>query len=119
MNSSSQPAKNGKAARLLIILSVLALFVVLMLQTADISRNQAVNELQHKTEADLNRYIITVQQKLDRFKDLPKLLSTNPDLLSVLPQADSEVASQRLNRFLEEVNDIIGASDTYLMNDVV
>lgn len=116
MNSSSQPAKNGKAARLLIILSVLALFVVLMLQTADISRNQAVNELQHKTEADLNRYIITVQQKLDRFKDLPKLLSTNPDLLSVLPQADSEVASQRLNRFLEEVNDIIGASDTYLMN---
>jgi two-component system C4-dicarboxylate transport sensor histidine kinase DctB len=116
MNSLSQPVKTGNALRVLIILSVLALFVVLMLQTAAISRNQAVNELQQKTEADLNRYIITVQQKLDRFKDLPKLLSTNPDLLNVLPQPETEVENLRLNLFLKEVNDIIGASDTYLMN---
>ncbi|WP_235263813.1 PAS domain S-box protein [Nitrincola sp. A-D6] len=116
MNSLSKPAKTGNTLRVLIMLSVMAVFVVLMLQTAAISRNQAVNELQQKTEADLNRYIITVQQKLDRFKDLPKLLSTNPDLLSVLPQPDNEDDNRRLNRFLEEVNDIIGASDTYLMN---
>lgn len=116
MISMSQPVKTGKAIRLLITLSVLALFVVLMLQTAAISRNQAISELQQKTEADLNRYIITVQQKLDRFKDLPKLLSTNPDLLRVLPQPDTEEDSRRLNLFLKEVNGIIGASDTYLMN---
>lgn len=116
MNPSSQASKTGKAARILILLSVLALFAVLMLQTAAISRHQAISDLQQKTEADLNRYIITVQQKLDRFKDLPKLLSTHPDLLSILPHPDTEANKLRLNQFLEEVNDIIGASDTYLMN---
>ena len=116
MNPSSQASKTGKTARILILLSVLALFAVLMLQTAAISRHQAISDLQQKTEADLNRYIITVQQKLDRFKDLPKLLSTHPDLLSILPHPDTEANKLRLNQFLEEVNDIIGASDTYLMN---
>ena len=116
MKPYSQIATTSRFSRLLIGLSVLALFVVLMMQTAAISRHQALQELQHKTEADLNRYIITVQQKLDRFKDLPKLLSTHPDLLSILPHPDTEENKLRLNLFLEEVNDIIGASDTYLMN---
>ena len=116
MNRMLQPLRSSSAIRLIVILAVLALFVVLMAQTAAISRNQAVNELHQKTEADLNRYIITVQQKLDRFKDLPKLLSTNPDLLNVLPEPKSDDENQRINRFLKEVNNIIGASDTYLMN---
>lgn len=116
MNPYSRIAKPSNFARLIIVLSVLTLFVVLMIQTAAISRHQALQELQHKTEADLNRYIITVQQKLDRFKDLPKLLSTHPDLLSILPHPESEENKLRLNLFLQEVNDIIGASDTYLMN---
>ena len=116
MNPYSRIVKPSNFARLIIVLSVLTLFVVLMIQTAAISRHQALQELQHKTEADLNRYIITVQQKLDRFKDLPKLLSTHPDLLSILPHPESEENKLRLNLFLQEVNDIIGASDTYLMN---
>lgn len=116
MKSYSHAGKTSPFSKVLILLSVLALFVVLMMQTAAISRYQALLELQHKTEADLNRYIITVQQKLDRFKDLPKLLSTHPDLLSILPHPDTEENKLRLNLFLEEVNDIIGASDTYLMN---
>lgn len=116
MNPYPQTTQTGRLSRLLIVFSLIALFVVLMLQTAAISRHQAIQELQHKTDADLNRYIITVQQKLDRFKDLPKLLSTHPDLLSILPHPDTEANKLRLNHFLEEVNDIIGASDTYLMN---
>ena len=116
MKPYSHIATTSRFSRLLIGLSVLTLFGVLMMQTAAISRHQALQELQHKTEADLNRYIITVQQKLDRFKDLPKLLSTHPDLLSILPHPDTEENKLRLNLFLEEVNDIIGASDTYLMN---
>ena len=116
MKPYAQVAKTSATSKFVILLSVLALFVVLMLQTASISRHQALQTLQHKTEADLNRYIITVQQKMDRFKDLPKLLSTHPDLLSILPHPDSDEHKRRLNLFLEEVNEIIGASDTYLMN---
>lgn len=116
MNPYPQMPKTSRFSRLLILFSVIALFVVLMLQTAVISRHQGMQNLQQKTDADLNRYIISVQQKLDRFKDLPKLLSTHPDLLSILPHPDTEANKLRLNQFLEEVNDIIGASDTYLMN---
>lgn len=116
MKPYSQTSTISRFSKLLIGLSVLALFVVLMMQTAAISRHQALQDLQYKTDADLNRYIITVQQKLDRFKDLPKLLSTHPDLLSILPHPETDENKLRLNLFLEEVNDIIGASDTYLMN---
>lgn len=116
MTPYPQTGKTSPFSKALVVFSVLALFAVLMLQTAAISRYQAILELQHKTDADLNRYIITVQQKLDRFKDLPKLLSTHPDLLSILPHPETEENKRRLNLFLQEVNDIIGASDTYLMN---
>lgn len=116
MKQRSFFTSTGRFSKLLVLLSVISLFAVLMFQTSSISRHQATLALQNKTEADLNRYVITVQQKLDRFKDLPKLLSTHPDLLSILPHPESEANKLKLNRFLEQVNDIIGASDTYLMN---
>lgn len=104
---------NNRPALIVLVFSV---FALIMIQTALLSRQQTLDELERKTEADLNRYILSVEQKLDRFKDLPKLLSTHSELYAVLPVPENETETLRVNRYLEQVNETIGASDTYLMN---
>ncbi|WP_293267881.1 ATP-binding protein [Neptunomonas sp.] len=80
------------------------------------SRQQALNNLQQKTLADMNRYMLNLQQTLDRYKDLPRLLSSHSELINTLLYDPSSDAQMRASLYLEQVNDVIGASDTYLMN---
>ncbi len=101
--------------RPLTLLMVGVVFLLVLIQTAYLSRQQALSELQQRAEADLARYALSVQQKLDRYKDLPRLLATHSSLRQAL-QATGADQLQRTNEYLQQVNDIIGASDSYLMN---
>lgn len=102
--------------RPLIILFFVCGFILLLIQVASLSRQQAMGNLQQKTLADMNRYMLNLQQTLDRYKDLPRLLSTHSELINTLLYSSSHDAKMRANLYLEQVNDVIGASDTYLMN---
>ncbi len=95
--------------------ALIALFVVVMYQTVSISRSRALDDLQLRTAADLNRYVLSLQQELDRYKDLPKLLSSHSELINLLLNPGSD-AGYRANLYLDRVNETIGASDTYLMD---
>lgn len=92
-------------------------FFLLLYQVASLSRIQATENLQQKSHTYMNRYILSLQQKLDRFKDLPRLLSTHSELINPLLYDWSNDAKMRANLHLEKVNEVIGASDTYLMNN--
>lgn len=102
--------------RPLIALALVCVFVLLLIQVAGLSRQQAMDNLQQKTLADMNRYMLNLQQTLDRYKDLPRLLSTHSELINTLLYGTSHDAKMRANLYLEQVNNVIGASDTYLMN---
>ncbi|GAA0793034.1 ATP-binding protein [Marinobacterium sediminicola] len=108
-------ADRGHRYRPLTLLLVAVAFLLVLMQTAYLSRQQALSELQHRAEADLARYALTVQQKLDRYKDIPRLLATHSSLRQAL-QATDAGQIQRTNEYLQQVNTIIGASDSYLMN---
>ncbi|WP_428036550.1 ATP-binding protein [Amphritea sp.] len=101
--------------RLLLMLLLAALFMLVIYQTVAITRSRAIEDLQHTASADLNRYTLSLQQELDRYKDLPKLLSTHSELVNLLLLPGSE-GIHGANLYLEKVNDTIGASDTYLMD---
>jgi len=94
---------------------LIALFVLVVYQTATISRSQGLDDLQRNTAADLNRYALSLQQELDRYKDIPKLLSSHSELINLLLLPGTD-ASYRANLYLEKVNNTIGAADTYLMD---
>lgn len=81
-----------------------------------LSKQNAVDVTQQRTLADLNRYVLNLQQKLDRYKDLPRLLSTHSEIVNALTLAPHADIGMRANIYLEEVNGIIGASDSYVMN---
>lgn len=102
--------------RFLLLLSALLVLVLILLQTAQLSQRQALERLQSRAEADLNRYALSVQQKLDRYKDLPRLLATHSSFRVALAQPDNRNIIQKTNLYLEQVNHILGASDVYLMN---
>lgn len=101
--------------RPLLLLSLVALFIVVIFQTILISHSRATHDLQQSVSADLNRYILNLQQELDRYKDLPKLLSSHSELVNLLLLDGSE-GVYRANLYLQKVNDTVGASDTYLMD---
>ncbi|GAA0699796.1 sensor histidine kinase [Marinobacterium maritimum] len=109
--------KTGRARRYrpLTLLLVSIMFLLVLMQTAFLSRQQALSELQQRAEADLARYALSVQQKLDRYKDLPRLLATHSSLRQALKATDAAQV-QRTNEYLQQVNAIIGAADSYLMN---
>ncbi|QLE99628.1 PAS domain S-box protein [Neptunomonas phycophila] len=81
-----------------------------------LSQRNGIDELQQRTQADMNRYALSLQQTLDRYKDLPRLLSTHSELINTLLYDKSSDSRMRANLYLEQVNSVIGASDTYLMN---
>ncbi|GGC09341.1 hypothetical protein GCM10011352_39680 [Marinobacterium zhoushanense] len=113
---SGHPLNSLRAYRPLLIILLLMLFVLLLVETAVLSRQQAIEELQQSAESHLDRYLQSLQQRLDRYKDLPHLLATHSELMSALDAGHGEQAIQRANLYLEQVNTVMGTTDAYLMN---
>jgi two-component system C4-dicarboxylate transport sensor histidine kinase DctB len=113
---TSRPVSSLRAYRPVLITLLLTLFVLLLVETGVVSRQQAIEELQASAESHLDRYMLSLQQKLDRYKDLPHLLSTHSDLHAALLPGASEAEMQRANLYLEQVNGVVGTTDVYLMN---
>ena len=105
----------SSAYRPLWITLLLTTFVLVMVETAIFTRQQALAELQWHADSDLNRYMLTLQQRLDRYKDLPQLLATHSQVYKALQSSVTDAEIQRTNRYLQQVNTIIGTTDTYLM----
>ncbi|MBV1787851.1 PAS domain S-box protein [Marinobacterium sp. D7] len=113
---SGHPLTSLRAYRPLLVVLLLMLFVLMLVETAVLSRQQAIAELQQNAESHLDRYLQSLQQRLDRYKDLPHLLATHSELLSALDERPDEQAIQRANLYLEQVNSVMGTTDAYLMN---
>lgn len=99
-----------------IITVILLVGLVMSLSlVSEYSRTNVVSQLQQRTHADLNRYILTMRQKLARFRDIPQLLSNHPDLIRALRRGANSNDFIRVNNYLAQVNQILGTRDTYLM----
>lgn len=96
---------------------IVLLFLLLIGQTAAMHRKQALQELQQSSATDLNRYILSLEQTLDRYRHLPKLISTHWELINLLRDSDDEGLRYNANLYLEQVNQTIGAADVYLMDE--
>jgi len=113
---SGHPLSSLRAYRSLLIVLLLMLFVLLLVETAVFSRQQAIADLQRSAESHLDRYMLSLQQRLDRYKDLPHLLASHSELVSALDARSESPAIQRANLYLEQVNEVMGTTDVYLMN---
>ncbi|ANG64855.1 PAS domain-containing sensor histidine kinase [Marinobacterium aestuarii] len=105
-----------RAQRPVAVILLLLLFLFLMAQVSVLVRQQAIQDAALRSAADMNRYTLSLQQKLDRYKDLPQLLASHSELLNALGHQDGADTRMRANLYLEQVNSTIGTTDAYLMN---
>lgn len=91
-------------------------FAFLLWEVALLVRQQTLEELQVSGQRQLSIYVTHLKGQLEKYEFLPELLSTNTRLVELLTRPGNRERIEALNRYLETINTIANASDTYLMD---
>jgi two-component system C4-dicarboxylate transport sensor histidine kinase DctB len=102
--------------------SLVAIFIMVILASLiwlsyKLSWNRGIQQLHENNRQQLDQFIDHLDTRLARFEFIPQLIAKNQLLVDVLNNPDSGPRIDIANHFLQEINAIIGASDTYLMSD--
>jgi two-component system, NtrC family, C4-dicarboxylate transport sensor histidine kinase DctB len=104
------------AKQWLVTLLVAAVYGLLLYQVAQFVRESTLDELHVSGQRQLNIYVTHLKGQLEKYEFLPELLSTNARLVELLKKPGDRERIDALNRYLETINTIADASDTYLMD---
>ena len=102
--------------RWVFFLIILLVYPAMIWQTWQWVKEDSLLELSVQGRSQLNLYVTHLKGQLEKYKFLPELLSTNKRLVDLLQKPGDSERAEALNRYLETVNSIAGASDTYLMD---
>ncbi len=102
--------------RWMFFLLILLVYPVVIWQTWKWVKDDSLHDLSATGHSQLNLYVTHLKGQLEKYKFLPELLSTNKRLVDLLQKPGDSERADALNRYLETVNTIAGASDTYLMD---
>ncbi|MGB0733634.1 MAG: cache domain-containing protein, partial [Pontibacterium sp.] len=80
------------------------------------SRAQSLNKLEIQSAADLNRYVLSLQETLKRFEDLPNLVSSHSLLHDLVTTDNRPLLVRQANIYLEHVAVTMKATDVYVMD---
>jgi len=97
-------------------LAVVLLYAVTLYVSVSQTYDNAIEKLSDKGRYQLNLYVANLKGQLEKYESLPELLSTNERLTTLLQQPGNPMREKALNEYLETINRITNASDTYLMN---
>ena len=80
--------------------------------------NTSHQSLLNDHQSNLDRFSVHVASQLDKFAHIPELLSKDKELIDALHSPSNSAQIELTNRYLEHVNTVIQASDTYLLNSI-
>ncbi|USD55694.1 ATP-binding protein [Vibrio sp. SCSIO 43155] len=78
--------------------------------------SHSYQSLLDKHQSQLERFSSHIQNKLDKYAHIPHLLSKDEPLVEVLLNPENSAQLEITNRYLESVNGVIEAADTYLID---
>lgn len=110
------PKQKKHLPKTLSVLMMVAMLLLIVWFGATISWNISIEKLRASSRLQLDQFIGHLDARLARFQFIPQLIAKNQPLLELLKNPQSTPRVDLVNRFLEDINNIIGASDTYLMN---
>jgi len=79
--------------------------------------HQRLKDLAVEGSSRLELYMTYLQGVLEKYQHLPELLANDQIMINMLNDHDSPEEIDFLNRYLEKINSISNASDTYLMDN--
>ncbi|EKO3836622.1 sensor histidine kinase [Vibrio harveyi] len=78
--------------------------------------SHSYQSLLDKHQSQLERFSSHIQNKLDKYAHIPHLLSKDEPLVEALLNLENSAQLEITNRYLESVNGVIEAADTYLID---
>lgn len=69
-------------------------------------------------QSELDRFSSHIAAKLDKYAHIPRLVSKDKELVDALNNANNSAQIELTNRYLEQVNNVIQAADTYLLDSI-
>ncbi|WP_298719871.1 ATP-binding protein [uncultured Oceanisphaera sp.] len=111
----SFPASAAMRERSPLILLLLLGMALLAFVLTSSARMQAMEQIREQADANLSRYIVSLQYQLDRHRDLPRLLASQQQLISLLEHPGNAQNIDTANRYLAWVNATMGATDSYVI----
>jgi len=103
--------------RFIVLIPTFIFLLVLALWSGGIlAYRYGLEALAEDGQTRMELYISYLRGVLEKYEGLPELLATNKQLVAFLQNPGSRERINALNRYLETINNISDASDTYLMN---
>ncbi len=106
--------------RMLSVRQLSILFFVIYLTIATMAAHlvwqYSYQSLLIEQQSELERFSSHVSAKLDKYAHIPRLLSKDRELVDALNQPGNSAQIELTNRYLQQVNDVIQAADTYLLD---
>lgn len=81
-----------------------------------VSWHTGIAHLQAQSAQRLDRFASHLSGQLARYDFIPRLLAGNPQIKELLLDPDNPARVDVMNHYLEDVNAVTGAADTYVMN---
>ncbi len=107
----------GRGCRLsTIVLAGLVLLAASLWLTGHLARKQGLETLAGEGAFRLELYVAYLQGVLEKYEGLPELLANNRRLVNFLQNPGGRDRIEAFNRYLETINRISDAADTYLMD---
>lgn len=106
----------NRIVRLIGPILVAVVFGLSAWQTAAWVRDRAVSDLVDAGRRQLELYVTHLKGQLEKYEYLPELISTNRRLVELLSGPPDSERITALNRYLEDINLVSDASDTYVMD---
>ncbi len=103
-------------SRLLSALALIVLIALLLWLSHFLSWKNGLDELRDSSRQQLEQFVGHLDAQLARFAFLPHLIAQNSLLVDLLKDPENSSRVDVVNHFLQETNEITGASDTYLMD---
>ncbi|MEJ2528713.1 MAG: ATP-binding protein [Gammaproteobacteria bacterium] len=100
----------------LITLTISLVVTLTLWQTAKLTREDSLTRLFNRGQQQLDLHMTNLRGQLGKYEYLPELLAANRWLVDLLDDPADQERVDLLNRYLQTVNTISGASDTYLMD---
>lgn len=102
--------------RLLYLATLAVLLLLIALVAWQASWRNGMRNLQQESRQQLLQFSGHLDAQLARYQFLPQLIARNQLLVETLLDPGNSSRIDLANRFLEDINAITGASDTYLMD---
>ena len=106
-----------KSPRILTLTVTLLLLAIAAWISYVLSWRSGIEQLSAQNKLQLEQFVGHLDSQLARFRFIPQLIAKNQLLVEALNEPGNSARINLVNHFLDDVNSITGASDTYLMDN--